>query len=352
VKKPSKTLVLVISCILPLAALGLWVLRAGGVFRGVDSRFSGTCREIALAGSSEDIQVDRQRGIAYLALLDRDDVARGGAGNGTVMLLDLNLADPAPRAAMSHDPANFRPHGLSLWRQPGQPDRLFAISHPADGSHAVEIAEQGSSGFVPVTTVRDALFDHPNAIAAVGPREFYLVNDRPEHSHWRDNLGVLTRSGRGSLVYYDGASARVLVDDLAFPAGLALSPDGTRLYVGEALGQAVRVYRRAADGALALERRVDLDAAPDNLNVDADGVVWIAAHPRLFSFLAHARDASRRAPSMVLKFDPRDPEAGVVTLYSDDGARISAGTVAARWRDEFLMGALFDKKVLICKPNP
>ena len=36
---------------------------------------------------------------------------------------------------------------------------------------------------------------------------------------------------------------------------------------------------------------------------------------------------------MVLKFDPRDPEAGVVTLYSDDGARISAGTVAARWRE-------------------
>jgi hypothetical protein len=32
--------------------------------------------------------------------------------------------------------------------------------------------------------------------------------------------------------------------------------------------------------------------------------------------------------------------------------RRAAGTVAAPWRDEFLIGALLDKKVLICKPNP
>ena len=38
-------------------------------------------------------------------------------------------------------------------------------------------------------------------------------------------------------------------------------------------------------------------------------------------------------------------------LLEDDDAQISAGTVAASWRDEFLIGALLDKKVLICKPR-
>jgi len=190
-------------------------------------------------------------------------------------------------------------------------------------------------------------------VAAVGPEQFYLVNDRMAQDNWRERFRLLSRSGDATLVYFDGQKARVLVKDLAYPAGLALSADGSRLYVAEAVAQALRIYARdAASGDLTLERTVKLDTAPDNLNVDADGVVWIAAHPRLLRFIAHARDARERAPTQVLKFDPRKPEAGAVPVYTDDGTQLSAGTVAARWRDEFLVGALLDKKVLICKPNP
>jgi arylesterase / paraoxonase len=360
VKKPPKPWIWILAIIgLPLLAVVLEVLRFGGAFRTVKAQFAGSCRAVALAGSSEDIQVDRERGVAYLSFLDRDKVYRGGSGNGSILLLDLNLAEPAPRAAMSFDPANFRPHGLSLLKRVGEPARLFAVSHPSDGSHAVEIAEQDAGGaFVPRATVRDPAFVHPNAIAAVGPQQFYLVNDRVAQGTWRERLSLLARSGKATLVYYDGQKAegqraRVLVDDLAYPAGLALSPDGARLYVGEAVAQTLRIYSRdSASGALSLERSVKLGTAPDNLNVDAEGVVWIAAHPRLLRFLAHARDARQPAPTQVLRFDPRRPDAGAVHVYTDDGSQLSAGTVAAQWRDEFLVGALLDKKVLICKPNP
>jgi arylesterase/paraoxonase len=358
VKKPPKALIWTIAGIgLALLAVALEVLRFGGAFRAVKAQFAGNCRAVTLDGSSEDIQVDMERGVAYLSLLDRDRAYRGKGGeggNGSIVLLDLNLADPAPRAAMSFDPANFRPHGLSLLKRAGQPARLFAVSHPADGSQAVEIAEQDPGGaFIPRRTVRDPAFVHPNAIVAVGAEQFYLVNDRMAPDSWRARLRLLMRSGDGTLVYFDGEKARVLVNDLAYPAGLALSPDGTRLYVAEAVAQALRVYARdAASGALTLERTVELGTAPDNLNVDAEGVVWIAAHPRLLRFVAHARDARERAPTQVLNFDPRKPDAGAVSVYTDDGMQLSAGTVAARWRDEFLVGALLDKKVLICKPNP
>lgn len=353
-RKPSKPLFLALTLVvLVIAVPGFELLRFGGAFRAVEPRFDGECRDIALAGSSEDIQVDRDRGIAYLSLLDRDTRTSAASGNGTVMLLDLNIAEPAPRAAMSYDPQGFRPHGLSLLKQPGQPARLFAISHPAHGVHAVEISEQDTGGsFVPRETVRDPAFVNPNAVAAVGPKQFYLVNDRPAQGKWRERLDMLTRAGKATLVFHDGEKARVLVDDLAWPAGLALSPDGAHLYVGEALAKSLRVYRRQSDGTLTLERTVALDASPDNLSVDADGLVWIATHPRLLRFLAHMRDPAERAPTQVLRFDPRRPDAGAVQVFADDGARISAGTVAAPWRDEFLVGALLDKKVLICKPNP
>jgi arylesterase/paraoxonase len=347
VKKPSKRLVLASGILLVLGALGFEALRIAGVFRNVESRFPETCRAIAMAGSSEDIQVDRRRGVAYLSFLDRD--------SGTVLLLDLNLAEPAPRAAMSHDPPMFRPHGMSLLTPAEGPARLFVISHRPDGSHVVEIAEQQPGGaFVPTATIRDPAFVSPNAIAAVDAQRFYVVNDRPRsYGRWQQARDAFTRSGNATLVFHDGTAARVLVDDLAFPAGLALSADGTQLYVAEALGQALRIYSRdRANGALTLERRVKLDAAPDNLNVDADGRIWIAAHPRLSRFLAHVRDPAERAPTQVWRVDPRQPDATPVLVLSDDGARISAGSVAATWRDQLLIGAVLDPKVMLCRLPP
>jgi arylesterase/paraoxonase len=337
------------------------LLRFGGMFRGVSAEFAGACRAIALAASVEDIQIDRKRGLAYLSYLDRAAVRRGEDVAGTVMLLDLNLADPQPRAALAFDPAGFRPHGLSLVERANEPTRLFAVSHPADGTHAVEIfAESSTGGFFHKETIRSPLFDHPNALAAVGVRQFYLANDSGTAGKLATATDVLLRRGHATLVYYDGFEARVVDDKLRYPAGIALSPDTSRLYVAEAMGKQLRVYKREpATGAVELEEIVPLDTAPDNLNVDEDGVVWIAAHPKLLAFLAHVDAPKEPAPTQVLRFDPagRKPaedekDTRLTQVFLDPGERISAGTVAASWRNEFLIGPLLEHKVLICKPKP
>ena len=212
-----------------------------------------------------------------------------------------------------------------------------------------EVFEREPHGaFVPRQTVRDPLFVHPNAVVAVGARQFYLANDtgRPQDS--APVMDALLRRGHSTVVYFDGEKSRVVASGLRFVAGLAASPDGQRVYVGEALGERLRVYRRdVASGDLTLERVVGLGTAPDNLNVDADGVVWIAAHPKLFAFLAHVKDPARRAPTQVLRYDPRDGK--VTGVYESDGAPLSAGSVAAHWRDGFLIGGVLDHQVLICK---
>ena len=192
---------------------------------------------------------------------------------------------------MAYDPPGFRPHGLSIFTRSGEPARLFAISHRPDGSHAVEIAEQDANGaFVPKQSISDAAFVSPNAVAGAGPRQFYVANDRGAQTGLAD---LLLRRAASTLVYYDGNRAHVAARGLKFTAGLALGPDGTRLYVGEALGKQLRIYRRnLATGALELEEVVPLDSAPDNLKVDAEGVLWIAAHPKLLSVrcaCAHTR---------------------------------------------------------------
>lgn len=338
--------------VLVLLILMVEVARVGGVFRFVDDHAPGACATVALGGSAEDIQVDRQRGLAYLSVLDRASLARGEPVAGSIMLIDLNLAERAPRAALAYEPPGFRPHGLSLLKRDGEPARLFAISHSAEGGHSVEVFEHApSGGFFPRQTLRDPLFVHPNAIAAVDARAFYLANDTAHPGDHSPVIDAFLRRGDSTIVYFDGAKARVVASGLRFVAGIAASPDGKWVYVAEALAGQLRVYGRdAASGNLAFDRVVPLDAAPDNLNVDDQGVVWLAAHPKLFAFLAHVKDPAVRAPTQVLRYDPRDGK--LARPYESKGSPLSAGSVAAHWRDEILIGGLFDHQVLICKTQP
>jgi arylesterase/paraoxonase len=339
-----------------LLALIIEVARFGGLFTPVEAAFPGRCAAVPLGGGSEDIQIDQQTGIAYLSL--RPEVKPNETESGGVMLLDLNLAQPAPRAALALDPPDFQPHGLSLFKQPDGPARLFAISHRSDGTYTVEILEDRGGLLVPDATIRDAAFSHPSAVAATGPKQFYLANDTDAPD--RPLREFLLRRGSGSLYYYDGTEAHRVADGLAFPTGLALSPDTSHLYVGEALRKSLRVYLRdPVTGALALDETIPLGTAPDHLNVDADGVVWIAAHPKLLAFLGHEHEPAKRAPTQVLRFDSRagkpakdEADTRLSNVYENPGAEISAGSVAAHWRGEFMIGAALEPKVLVCKPVP
>jgi sugar lactone lactonase YvrE len=83
-----------------------------------------------------------------------------------------------------------------------------------------------------------------------------------------------------ALVTPDGA-ARVVADDLQFPNGLAVTPDGGTLIVAESYAGRLTGFDVGADGDLT-NRRVWAplgDAAPDGICVDAAGAVWYADVP-------------------------------------------------------------------------
>jgi sugar lactone lactonase YvrE len=83
-----------------------------------------------------------------------------------------------------------------------------------------------------------------------------------------------------ALVAPDG-SARVVADGIAFPNGMAVTPDNGTLIVAESYGHALTAFDIAADGGLS-NRRVwaDLgDGAPDGICLDAEGAVWYADVP-------------------------------------------------------------------------
>ena len=67
-------------------------------------------------------------------------------------------------------------------------------------------------------------------------------------------------------------------DDLFFPNGTVITPDGSTLIVAESMGRRLTAFDRAGDGTLS-NRRVwaDLgDRLPDGICLDAEGAVWVA----------------------------------------------------------------------------
>lgn len=83
-----------------------------------------------------------------------------------------------------------------------------------------------------------------------------------------------------ALVTREGA-ARQVASDLAFPNGMAVTPDNSMLIVAESYGRRLTAFDIAADGALS-NRRVwaDLgDGVPDGICIDSKNSVWFADVP-------------------------------------------------------------------------
>lgn len=83
-----------------------------------------------------------------------------------------------------------------------------------------------------------------------------------------------------ALVTPDGAT-RVVAGDIAFPNGMAVSPDGRTLVVADSYRHHLLAFTIEEDGGLA-ERRVWADLggdSPDGICLDAEGACWYADVP-------------------------------------------------------------------------
>ncbi|OBK72434.1 SMP-30/gluconolactonase/LRE family protein [Mycobacterium sp. 1274761.0] len=100
---------------------------------------------------------------------------------------------------------------------------------------------------------------------------------------------VVDQSGRvyvGSQAFSGGVIALVdtddavtiVAEDLDFPNGMVITPDGSTLIVAESVGRRLTAFTIAADGSLSKRRLFadGLDGPPDGITLDADGGVWAA----------------------------------------------------------------------------
>ncbi len=67
-------------------------------------------------------------------------------------------------------------------------------------------------------------------------------------------------------------------DDMLFPNGSVITPDGKTLIVGETMGTRLSAFDIAADGSLSNRRiwAAAPDLFPDGICLDAEGAIWVA----------------------------------------------------------------------------
>lgn len=112
-------------------------------------------------------------------------------------------------------------------------------------------------------------------------------NDMVVDAHGRAYVGhfgsdLLTEGTRAGgyivLVTPDG-QARVVADQMAFPNGSVITPDGRTLIVGESGTARLTAFDIQRDGSLGRRRiwAALQGASPDGICLDAEGAVWVAS---------------------------------------------------------------------------
>jgi sugar lactone lactonase YvrE len=151
----------------------------------------------------------------------------------------------------------------------------MCIDHLPDGRLLIvssddrRLLRQESDGSLTTHADLGALGVHPwNDIVVDGRGNAYVNNIGFDFPAGEYAPGIVV------LVTPDG-SVRPVAEGLAFPNGMAVTPDNATLIVAESYGRRLTAFDIAAGGSLSNRRTwARVDDHPDGICLDADGAVW------------------------------------------------------------------------------
>ncbi|EWY42349.1 hypothetical protein N825_19380 [Skermanella stibiiresistens SB22] len=328
-----------------LAAAGLIA-----AFLAASPAFAKTCEPVTLIDDAtgrtvvgaEDMALDPGTGLVVVSAYDR--LADGDPGGG-LRVIDLATLEPGSLKVRDLAAGTVRrPHGIDLF----EARRLFVIDRRDGGAEDTVVRIMGMDGGR-TRTVEDPLLCRANDIAGLDGDRFLFTADHGSCG----GVGVAIENvfglERGFVGYFDGSRVRAVAPGLDFPNGIVVDPERGEVTIALTRGRSLRVF--ALDELIAGKpprRTIPLDGAPDNLSRDQGGGVLVAIHPSLWrlALYRYGLPGSDRAPSRVEEIS-RDGDRRRV--FEDDGTRLSAATVAVRWRGRMLIGSVRGDHVSLCR---
>ncbi|KIG12171.1 Serum paraoxonase/arylesterase 2 [Enhygromyxa salina] len=352
---------------------GIYLLALAGQLTSLEFHSDAACERIEGVVGAEDLAFTAASGTpeggVFVSSDDRRATAAGNPVRGAIYYYSLAADPPAVYAASGDAPEVFHPHGIGSTPESAATERLFVVNHPgrtlfgpnegAEGpAHTIEVFdvvnEDGRVRLALQRTITDPLLVSPNDIAPVDEERFYVTNDHLATSALGHKLEDYGRLARGHVLYWDGAAFSVVAKGILYANGVNVSRDGKTVYVAAVTGGRVHVFDRdQSSGALTPREEVPVHG-PDNITIAADDSLWIGAHPKLLSFSAYAKDATKRSPSQVVRLAQTESGAWETEdVWLSDGSEMSGSSVALGvGADRFLVGSVFDAWLLDCTRSP
>jgi arylesterase/paraoxonase len=326
------------------------IIRDAGEFKELNYHEPGPCRPVLGVQSSEDITIDSESGVAFISSADRRTSFDYGPAPGAIFGYDLNQMPLQPRNLTPDLPFEFNPHGIGLYRgEAGK--RLFVVNHRSDGDTIELFRIEGTSSLIHLESISDPGLFNANDVVAVGERSCFVTIDHGSVAPFWRTLEEWLRLPWAGVFFLGPDSASLVDDSLRMANGINLSPDGTRLYVAATLDFAVHVYERdPVSNAIHRVGTIPTGTGVDNIELGPDGDLIVGAHPKLLAFVEYAGDRRRLSPSQVLRISsPAVPDqATVEELFLGDGRYLSGSSVGAIWKNDLLIGSVFDQRFLLC----
>ncbi len=296
----------------------------------------------------EDMQADYVLHKMFIAAANRRPSNSNAKPDG-IYLLDLASMAPPYLLATTYT-KDLHPHGLSLWSEDTL-IYLYVVNHNEEGDFVEKFLYTGSDTLQHLASYSSPLMCCLNDVAATGPSSFYVTNDHGSRAGFSRKVEDYLNIGRASVVYFDGSQYRKVARHLNYANGINYDRRHDKLYVATTTGKALLSFTIEADGGLIREHVVDLETGLDNIDIDRQGNLWIAAHPKMLDFLKHAADSTNYSPSQVVKLMPTNEGFDVEDVYINDGSEFSASSVAVSTGTELFIGGVFDHKLLRIKLN-
>lgn len=345
-------LVVVALLLVVVAGFLLRLAWIGGMFRSIEPHFDGRCRLIEGPVGTEDVTIDPAGPRALVSAADRRAELAGQPVPGGIWSYPLDQPDAQPVNLTPDAGVYFQPHGISLWREPDGRAALFVVNHPPAGhgwpANTIEIFDVLGDRLVHRATLTDPRLVMPNDLVAVALDRFYVTNTHAHPPGFLQTVETYLQLRGAEVLHYGLGGFSTAIPDLVFPNGINVSPDGRTVYVAAVTWQSVLVYDRDPATDVLTERGViDIDSGGDNIEIDADGALWIGSHPKMLAVPKHAEDPSHPSPSQVIRVSP-DGEV-VEEVYLNDGSPMSAASAAARHGNRLIIGQIFGNGFLDCE---
>jgi len=343
--------------VLGTSVFGVRVWSQAGQFTTVKNLRTNNCQIYGGIMAPEDIAIDRNKKIAFISSLDRRSVMSQSSATslrGSIQSLDLTSIQPG--AAIRYKdvtpemPKQFRPLGLSLYTATDGSQRLFVINQAGKNTQSVEIFRIASGALVYEKSVDlgpEVIF--ANDVLATGPDSFYVTDGATAGTvSWFLNFSLQRK--RSKVFYFDGNKLAAAASNFVMANGIAMSKSGEQVYVLDTFARSLRFFKRnTKSGMLADNGFLFIGSGLDNIDINEDGSLWMAAHPKLIDFAMYSAGWRATSSSQVINAVPGEKSGGEVrTVFLDLGEKLSGSSVAVAYDNTFLIGSAMLNKLAVC----